>query len=65
MFTSKSLAFSCDPSIKISPGLWYCEKRNLWWKDGTVYDELSANHNGIIGAGAQLRNIIKETNPNG
>ena len=58
--SNRSKAFSYDPSVEISPGLWYCEKRHLWWKDGIVYCEQSAEHNGLIGLGAQLRQDIKE-----
>lgn len=58
----KYKAFQCNPSEEISPGLWFCEAKGLWWKDGMIYDELSAQHNGIIGAGAQLKNMIKEVN---
>ncbi len=52
-------AFSYQPSEEISPGLHYCEQRQLWWKNGTTYDRRGAEHNGLIGAGAQLRQIIK------
>lgn len=55
-------AFGGSPSIEISPDLWYCKERNLYWKHGTVYCELSARHNGLIGAGAILRSTIKEVN---
>ena len=62
--TPKHLAFSYEPSEEISPGLFYCKKKHLWWKDGVVYDELSANHNGLIGMGAQLKQVIKDINAN-
>jgi len=51
-----------DDWKKISPNVEYSKTENLYWSNKTVYDELSANHNGIIGAGAHLRNIIKEAN---
>ena len=57
--THKGLAFQYNPSIEISKGLWYCEKKHLWWKNGKVYDELSAHHNGLIGAGALLKELIR------
>ena len=60
--STKLQAFSGSPSIEISEGLWYCEQRNLYWKDGVTYDELSADHNGLIGVGARLKKIIKEIN---
>jgi len=60
--TKKALAFNFEPSIEIYPGTWYCEKKQLWWKEGVVYDKLSANHNGIIGVGLQLKSIIKQSN---
>lgn len=43
-------------------GLSYSPHLELWYKDGMVYDELSANHNGIIGMGAQLKTIVRSTN---
>ena len=43
-------------------GVEYSESKNLYWYRGRVYDELSANHNGIIGAGERLRTAIKENN---
>ena len=60
--TTKFHAFSGSDSEEISTGLWYCKQRNLWWKDGTVYDERSANHNGIIGMGASLSQLIRKSN---
>ena len=57
--TTKYLAFSGEPSVEVGDGLWFCEKLDLWWKDGKVYDRLSAAHNGLIGVGATLRKIIK------
>ena len=57
--STKTQAFSGHPSVEVSEGVWYCERQHLWWKDGTVYSEDSAHHNGIIGMGAQLRKIIK------
>lgn len=60
METSKFRAFGGKPSVEISPGLWFCESRNLYWKDGRVYDELSASHNGLIGLGSQFKQILKE-----
>lgn len=57
--TSKNKAFSYNPSIEVSPGLFYCRKLNLWWKDGVTYDEGSATHNGLIGVGAELKTTIE------
>jgi hypothetical protein len=59
--TTKFSAFRGSPSEEISKGLWYCKQHNLYWKDGTVYCELSARHNGLIGAGAQLKELCKRT----
>lgn len=56
---SKYHAFGGYPSKEISPGLYYCGYKKLYWKNGKVYDELSASHNGLIGLGAQLKEIIK------
>lgn len=40
-------------------GLWYSAGKELYWKDGRHYDRLSASHNGLIGAGAQLKEILR------
>ena len=40
----------------------YSPRLGLYWSNGTIYDELSASHNGIIGMGAQLKQVIKEHN---
>ena len=45
-----------DTDLEYSPSL------QLYWHKGKVYDQLSASHNGIIGAGADLARIIKEYN---
>jgi len=47
---------------QLREGLEYSPRLKLYWYMGQVYDELSARHNGIIGAGAELRRIIKEAN---
>jgi hypothetical protein len=57
---TKLQAFIGFPSEEVSDGLWYCERLQLWWKDGKVYDRLSASHNGLIGPGAELKKIAKE-----
>lgn len=48
--------------VDIGNGVEYSESKQLWWfiKTKTVYDEISANHNGIIGFGAQLKKAILE-----
>lgn len=46
----------------VGEDLYYSQELGLWWKDGRHYDKLSAEHNGIIGMGAALRRIVKETN---
>lgn len=38
--------------------LEYSDSLKLYYHKGQVYDELSAQHNGIVGHGAQLRKII-------
>ena len=60
MATNKTQAFSGCDYIEISTGLFYCKQKNLYWKNGTAYCPLSATHNGLIGGGAQLKQIIKE-----
>lgn len=64
MSSTKTQAFSGTESEEISEGVWYCKQKDLYWKDGTVYDELSARHNGIIGIGAQLRKLTRVINKN-
>ena len=54
--------YASDWEVIDYSGLQYSKALNLWYKDGTVYDERSANHNGIIGAGATLKQAIKEAN---
>ena len=58
--STKGQAFAYEESEEISDGLWFCAKFKLYWKDGTVYDERSAAHNGLIGHGAELKQLIKE-----
>ena len=54
-------SFSYRPFEEISKGVFYCEEKQLWYKDGTVYSEDSAMHNGIIGAGSRLQSIIQQS----
>jgi hypothetical protein len=58
-YKDKDKAFSFCPSEEISEGLWYCKEKDLYWKDGKVYDQLSASHNGLIGTGVALREMAK------
>jgi len=48
--------------VEVSPLVEYSKQCDLYWHAGVVYDELSARHNGIIGLGAQLKEIIKCNN---
>jgi hypothetical protein len=43
-------------------GPQYSPTLDRYWFQGRVYDERSAQHNGLIGAGALLRQITKQTN---
>lgn len=36
----------------------FSKKLGLYWSNGNVYDSRSAAHNGLIGAGFELRTII-------
>jgi hypothetical protein len=58
MYKQKGLAFQYNPSVDLGNGVWYCKSKKLWWKNGTVYDETSASHNGITGPGSQLKKLI-------
>lgn len=40
----------------------YSKSLDLFYIDGRTYDRRSAVHNGIIGLGADLKRIIKESN---
>ncbi len=55
-------AFSCEPHEHLGGGLYHCPSLSLWWKNGVTYDELSASHNGIIGMGAQIKQMIRSHN---
>lgn len=43
-------------------GVEYSPSKQLWYFKGMVYDERSARHNGLIGAGADLKRMIEEGN---
>lgn len=45
---------------EISPGVEYSKELDLYYYKDRIYDALSAAHNGIIGVGRILRNVIKE-----
>lgn len=60
--STKLQAFGGHPYTHLGEGLYYCENMNLYWEGGRVYDERSAQHNGIIGAGKQLKEIINDHN---
>lgn len=47
-----------DDWKEVTNGLWHSVELKLFWKDGSHYDLLSASHNGLVGAGANLREII-------
>ena len=44
----------------IRPDLEFSVSKQLYWYKGRVYDQLSASHNGIVGVGHQLRELIKK-----
>ena len=46
--------------VRLNEHTEYSPSLQLYWHKGRVYDQLSASHNGIIGAGADLARIIKE-----
>lgn len=43
-----------------SPDVEYSEDLGLFYHNFRVYCELSAHHNGIIGEGAKLKELIKD-----
>lgn len=46
--------------VRLNEHTEYSPSLQLYWHKCRVYDQLSASHNGIIGAGAALARIIKE-----
>ena len=44
---------------RINNDLEFSSTLQLYYYKGRVYDQLSASHNGIVGAGAQLKDLIK------
>ena len=46
--------------VRLNEHTEYSPSLQLYWHKCHVYDQLSASHNGIIGAGADLVRIIKE-----
>ena len=40
--------------------LSYSPSLNKWYYKECVYDELSARHNGLIGPGAQFRQLLQQ-----
>ena len=44
--------------VIVADGVEYSESKKIYWSNNRVYCELSARHNGIIGAGAYLRRVI-------
>ena len=48
--------------VTVYEGLQYSETRKLYWYRGRVYDHRSAAHNGLIGAGYVLKEVIKHEN---
>ena len=57
--------YASDWKVINYSGLQFSEHLQLWYKDGTHYDERSARHNGLIGAGATLREQLQELQPDG
>jgi len=54
-----------DPELKDKGAvhaLWYSASLDRWWRNGTIYDEGSASHNGLIGAGYRFRNMLETEN---
>lgn len=48
--------------VTIHPGVEYSAFHNVYYHKGRVYCELSARHNGIIGIGHKLKEVIKCNN---
>jgi hypothetical protein len=66
VYTSRDRRPLQDDWVQVHSDLQFSAKSQLYWVPSTrkVYDTLSANHNGIIGVGALLRNIIKKETRN-
>ncbi len=50
--------FASDWEVSDASGLAYSPSLKLYWLDGRAYDHQSAEHNGLIGAGAKLRQVL-------
>lgn len=48
-----------DDWKEIGENFYYSESLELFWYKGMHYDHRSARHNGLIGAGAELKSVIK------
>lgn len=44
--------------VTLRKGLEHSTHLELYWCNNKVYDELSASHNGLIGLGHQLKEVI-------
>jgi hypothetical protein len=54
--------YASDWKVINYAGVQYSESLDRYWYRDRIYDERSANHNGLIGMGAQLKDLIKENN---
>lgn len=45
----------------VGEGIQHSPSLELWWRGGKVYDRASAQHNGIIGLGRDLADMLKGT----
>jgi hypothetical protein len=48
---------------ELHPGVQYSEECDLYYANKRVYCELSARHNGIIGTGHKLKEMLNGTDP--
>jgi hypothetical protein len=50
-----------DDWRRINPDTEYSPSQQLWYHNNRTYDRRSAEHNGIIGLGAELKRLLGET----
>lgn len=46
-----------------SEGVEYSPEKDLYWANNRIYCPLSASHNGIIGVGRELKDLLKQVLP--
>lgn len=53
--------YATDWEVVNASGVVYSPSLKLYWLDGRSYDHRSAAHNGLVGTGANLRQLLAQT----